>query len=274
MYKINQRKKTLILIGGALTYLLLILFWGSFVEPYKYEVNYSNKFLQPSLNHIFGTDFLGRDMFWRTIKALSNSMIIGIISTGISSVIALVLGVSSALIGGSYDRVINWLIDLSLGIPHLVLLILISFMLGKGGFGVTVGIALTHWPGLTRIVRSEVIQLINKEYVQLAYKLGKSNLYIAKEHILPNILPIYIVGGVLLFPHTILHESSITFLGFGLSLEVPTIGGILSEAMKHLATGKWWLGLFPGIMLLVEVMLFQIMGEKISKLTNPNSGNE
>ena len=79
---------------------------------------------------------------------------------------------------------------------------------------------------------------------------------------------------VLLFPHAIMHEASITFLGFGLPAEMPAIGVILSEAMKHVATGKWWLALFPGLLLLIAVVLFDVMGDNLKKLWNPGSGNE
>ena len=87
-------------------------------------------------------------------------------------------------------------------------------------------------------------------------------------------MPVYLVGLVLLFPHAIMHEASLTFLGFGFSAATPAIGGILSEAMKHLVTGKWWLCVFPGLMLLIVVMLFDIIGEQLKRLMNPASANE
>ena len=99
------------------------------------------------------------------------------------------------------------------------------------------GIALTHWPSLARLIRAEVLQLKESPYIQVAQKLGKSRWYIARKHMLPHLLPQFLVGLVLLFPHAILHESSITFLGFGLSAQQPAIGIVLSESMKHLVTG-------------------------------------
>ena len=147
----------------------------------------------------FGTDYMGRDMFYRCIKGLSNSILIGVIAAGISSLIALVFGISSAVIGGVYDRIINWCVDACMGIPHLILLILISFMMGRGGTGVTVAVAVTHWPGLTRIVRAEVLQVRSAQYVKAAYKMGKSRFEIAKMHIIPHVIPVYLVGVLLLF---------------------------------------------------------------------------
>lgn len=270
----NRRKRIVFYITISVIYLLTIFIVGLTMNPDKYAVDYSAKFISPSLGHLFGTDFMGRDMFWRCIKGLSNSILIGIFASVVSSFIALLFGVSSAIIGGWYDRFINWCVDLCMGIPHLILLILISFMLGRGAIGVTVAVALTHWTGVTRLVRAEVLQVRSAQYVQAAYKMGKSKFQVAISHIIPHVLPVYLIGVVLLFPHAIMHEASITFLGFGLPAEVPAIGVILSEAMKHIATGKWWLALFPGLMLLSVVLLFDVIGENLKQLINPNSGNE
>lgn len=270
----NRRTKVALLISLAIIYLVGIFIWGLILEPSSYGVDYSQKFVAPCLNHWFGTDFMGRDMFYRCIKGLSNSLVVGVLAAGFSSVLALLLGIVAAIFGGWVDKLINFGVDLCMGLPHLVLLILISFMLGKGTRGVTIAVALTHWPSLARIVRAEVMQMRSSQYVQAAYKMGKTKLQVAVSHIVPHVLPSYLIGLILLFPHAIMHEASITFLGFGLPKEMPAIGVILSEAMNHIAMGKWWLALFPGMMLLIAVMLFDTIGEQLKKLWNPTSGNE
>lgn len=270
----NRRVLVVILMAVAFTYLIGVFVWGLFMNPHTYEANYTNKFLSPSLAHPFGTDFIGRDMFHRTIKGLSNSIIIGVLASIVSSIIALVAGISSAVFGGWVDKFVNWCVDLCMGLPHLVLLMLISFMMGKGVKGVTIAVALTHWPSLTRIVRSEVMQIRSSQYVKAAYKMGRTKTQVAFQHIIPHVIPAYLIGLVLLFPHAIMHEASITFLGFGMPAEMPAIGVILSEAMQHISTGKWWLALFPGLMLLIAVLLFDVIGENLKKLWNPESGNE
>ena len=138
----------------------------------------------------------------------------------------------------------------------------------------TAAVALTHWPELTRLVRGEVLQVRNAQYVQASYRMGKTWLQVAREHMVPQVLPVYLIGVVLLFPHAIMHEAAITFLGFGFSPEVPAIGVILSESMQHIAAGKWWMAVFPGLMLLFAVILFDVAGENLKRLLNPNSGNE
>ncbi len=263
-----------LLVSAAVVYLAGIFFWGISMDPSCYDTNYADKFISPGSKHWFGTDFVGRDMFYRCIKGLSNSLIVGILASVVSSVIALAAGIASAVFGGWVDRCVNWCVDLCMGLPHLVLLILISFMMGKGVRGVTIAVALTHWPSLTRIVRSEVMQIRSSQYVQASYRLGKSKIYVAVRHILPHVLPVYMIGLILLFPHAIMHEAAITFLGFGMPAEMPAIGVILSEAMNHITTGKWWLALFPGCMLLIAVILFDVIGENLKKLWNPGSAQE
>ena len=270
----NTRVKVMVYIAVAAVYLLGIFLWGAGMSPDRYAVNYADKFLPPSLGHLFGTDFMGRDMFFRSVKGLSNSLVVGLLASLVSSVIALVFGISSAMIGGKYDKFILLCVDCCMGLPHLVLLILISVLAGRGEKGVLISVALTHWPELTRMVRAEVLQIRSSQYVRAAYKMGRSTLQIAREHILPHVIPVYTVGLILLFPHAIMHESAITFLGFGLSAETPAIGVILSEAMKHIATGKWWLALFPGLMLIAAVLLFHVIGDNLKKLLSPVSSHE
>ena len=271
---INRKMAAFILICAAVIYLLTIFIWGLCMDPAEYDVNFAEKMISPGRGHIFGTDVMGRDMLKRSVKAMSNSLVIGLIASAFSAFVALVFGIASAVFGGWIDRIIKLAVDLCMGLPHLVLLILISCMMGKGAVGVTVAVALTHWPGLTRIVRQEVLEVRTSQYVKAAEKMGKSPIQIAVTHMVPHVLPSFLIGLVLLFPHAIMHEASVTFLGFGLSRETPAIGVILAESMNYLTTGKWWMAFFPGLMLFIVVIFFDLIGEVLKKLWNPESGNE
>ena len=272
--RINQRKMTLIIFVAAVTFLLAVAVGGIFCGEAAQETDFSRKNMMPGFQYLFGTDWLGRDMFVRTIKGLSMSILIGVCAASVSALFALVLGVAAATLGRKVDTVVTWLIDLIMGIPHMLLLILICVALGKGLTGVIVGVALTHWTSLARVIRAEVTQLKESQYIKIAEKLGHSKFKIAVKHMLPHLVPQFLVGLILLFPHAILHESSITFLGFGLSNEQPAIGIILSESMKYLVTGKWWLALFPGAMLVLTVVLFDVAGESLRKIIDPASAQE
>ena len=270
---LNTRTRILISIIIAALYIGIVFIWGVSMGPSNYAIDYGAKLQAPSASHIFGTDYMGRDMLARSVKGMSTSLVIGLVAAVISSIIGLLLGIASAVIGGKFDKVVLWLVDLCMGLPHLVLLILISVMLGKGMKGVMIGVALTHWPELTRIIRAEVMQVRSSQFVQAAYRMGESRFTVARRHIIPHVIPVYLVGLLLLFPHAIMHEASITFLGFGLPPDSPAIGVILSESMRYIASGKWWLALFPGILLLLTVIFFQIIGDDLKELLNPTTGN-
>ncbi|QGQ45105.1 ABC transporter permease [Metabacillus sediminilitoris] len=270
----NKRQRSLIIAVLAVIFLISVVAIGIFLDEESISTNLKQRNSSPSLHHPFGTDWLGRDMFSRTFMGLSLSIGVGLIGAFGSTFIAMLLGMIAATMGKMADRIVSWLIDLFLSVPHLVTLILISFALGGGFKGIVIGIALTHWPSLARVIRAEVMQIRTAEYVQLSKKMGRSNWWIATKHIFPHIVPQIVVGFLLLFPHAILHEAAITFLGLGLSPHEPAIGIILSESMKYLSSGMWWLAFFPGLCLLLIVRAFDVIGEKLRSLTDPNRAHE
>ena len=272
--KINQRKKTIAVFSICCILLFAIIIGGLICGNIAVTSDLSAKYIAPTFSHPFGTDQLGRDMFARTIKGLSTSILIGLAASVVSAIVAGVLGSASALLGKKVDTVVTWFVDLMMGIPHIVLLVLISYALGKGFWGVTIGVALTHWPSLTRVIRGEILQLKEAQYIKIAAKMGQSPWQIAVKHMIPHVFPQFLVGLVLLFPHAILHEASITFLGFGLTPEQPAIGIILAESMQYLSIGMWWLAFFPGLALLGVVVLFNLAGGCLRKLLDPHSAQE
>lgn len=270
----GNRKRALVACVAAALALGAIVAVGLACAQVATETDFMAKNLAPSLAHPFGTDWMGRDMLARTLAGLSTSVLVGLLAACASSVIALALGTFAALGGKRADALVTWIVDLMMGVPHIVLLILISFALGKGFWGVAVGVALTHWASLARVVRAEVMQCRQSDFVAIARKLGQSPWRIAKNHMLPYVLPQFLVGLILLFPHAILHEAAITFLGFGLSPEQPAIGIILSESMAYLTSGMWWLAVFPGVALVLTVMMFDVCGSNLRKLVDPHSAQE
>ncbi|MDL2246314.1 ABC transporter permease [Methanobrevibacter sp. OttesenSCG-928-K11] len=271
--KMNLRTKTLLIISLTALLLLAIVINSFFIDTSSITTNFPLRNMGPSLEHLFGTDWMGRDMFTRTMKGLGLSIQVGAFASIISTIIAVVLGLLSSM-NKYIDLFVNWLIDLFSSIPHLLLIILISICLGGGAFGVIVGVGLTHWTSLARVLRAEIKQINTSEYVKLSKNLGKSKLWIARKHLLPLILTQIVIGTILIFPHAIMHEASVTFLGFGLSPHEPAIGVILSESMKYLATGSWWLAFFPGLSLLIIVLLFDLIGDNLQKILDPTNAHE
>ena len=274
MIRTNQRLTTLWFLIAAVLILAAVTLSGILLEERAMETDFAQKDLAPSLLFPFGTDWMGRNMLARTLAGLSLSIRIGLLTALVSAGAAIVLGILSASFGGWVDAVISWWIDLVMGIPHILLVILISIACGRGFTGVVVGVALSHWTSLARVIRGEVLQLKSAPYLLVAEKLGVSRWKRVRLHLLPHLLPQFLTGLILLFPHAILHEASVTFLGFGLSSEQPAIGVILSESMRYLTTGKWWLALFPGVSLVLVVLLFALLGERVRRLLDPPSAHE
>lgn len=272
-FRFNRRQ--LAAITASLAALLVVSVWTAGLlldsDPLSTRLEWRN--MAPSAEHPFGTDWLGRDMFTRTVKGLALSISVGMVAAAASVAVAALMGLAAAM-GRTADKIVGWLIDLFLSVPHLVTLILIAFAFGGGMKGVIVGVALTHWPSLARVIRAEVLQLKTAEYVQISRRLGKSRWWGATRHMLPHLLPHLLVGLLLLFPHAVLHEASITFIGLGLSPHQPAIGIILSESMRYLSTGMWWLAFFPGLCLLLVVRAFDVAGEQLRVLLDPRQTHE
>ena len=273
-YSENRRQSTILFLIAAAVILAAVTVSGILLEETGMETDFARTNLTPSLQYLFGTDWMGRDMFARTLAGLSLSIRIGLLTAAVSAAAALVLGTAAAVLGKKADAVISWCIDLVMGIPHILLVMLISIACGRGFAGVVAGVSLSHWPSLARVIRGEVLQLRAAPYILAAEKLGVGRLRIIAGHMVPHILPQFLTGMILLFPHAILHEASVTFLGFGLSSEQPAIGVILSESMRYLTTGKWWLALFPGLALVLVVILFAMLGERLRRLLDPASVHE
>ena len=262
--RLRSRRVSGLVCAACLAALAVLFIAGMLLQPASGVTDLSMKNLPPTLAHPFGTDQLGRDMLVRTVAGLSTSIGIGFLAALASALLALVLGCAAALGGRRVDAAVTWLVDLACALPHIILLILISFALGKGVAGVVVGVALTHWPNLCRVIRAEILQVRESRPVAIAAQLGRTRAQIAVRHMLPAVMPQFTVGLVLLFPHAILHEAAITFLGFGLSPETAAVGIILSESMGYLAAGMWWLAVFPGAALVGVTLLFNGAGKNLS----------
>lgn len=274
MKKMNRRAKVVALTTVMAIVLVAIYAFGLLIPEDAYASSFLNAKQPPSWEHPFGTDHLGRDLLMRTLKGMAVSMTVGIVASVISAVIAVFVGIAAATGSKHVDAFINWVIDLVMGVPHTVLVILFSFAMGRGLKGLLIGIAATHWCSLARLIRGEVLQLRSQQYVAVSRRLGKSSGWILVHHLLPHLVPQFFVGLILMFPHAILHEASVSFLGYGLPPEQPAIGIILSESMKYISTGMWWTAVFPGLVMVLTVLLVDRLGDNLRMIIDPYSAQE
>lgn len=265
----DHRRRAIIQAATGAFAIAFVLLMAALLAPVAELTDLAARRQPPSLQHPFGTDRLGRDMFARTMVGLRLSLGIGAAAATISALIALVLGSIAGVVGRWVDTAISWLIDLFLSLPHLVLLILVAVAAGRGVRGVMIAVALTHWPTLTRVLRAEARRVTASEYVTVARRLGRSETSIATGHLSRHLGPHLMIGTILLFPHAILHESALSFLGLGLPPHAPAIGILLADAMRELSAGSWWLALLPGLALLLMVKAVDAIGQQLRALSDP-----
>jgi peptide/nickel transport system permease protein len=270
----GKRRQACLVTACILMFFCILLAAGFLLDDTGLAVDFLHRKIAPSLHYPFGTDWLGRDMLVRTVKGLCRSLGVGLLAAVWSSCIAIVLGIMAATLGPRIDALVSTLVNLVMSTPHLVLLILVSFACGGGATGVIIAVAVSHWPNLTRIIRAEILQLRESDFILLSRQFGRQAGWIARYHMVPHVLPQFVIGVITMFPHAILHEAGLTFLGFGLAPHQPSIGILLSESMRHLSTGYWWLAILPGASLVFTVKLFDILGNTMRTLFTPRTSQE
>lgn len=269
--RLDRRARTLAQLGASALVVLVVLVAGTLAEDAAQTTGLAGRNRPPSAEHWFGTDWLGRDVLARVLAGLRLSLVVGTSAAALSAVIALVLACAATVGGPKVDAAVGWLVDLFLALPHLVLLILLAFALGGGTEAVVVAVAVTHWPTLTRVLRGQARQVVGSDFISVSAHLGRGRWWIARRHVTGHLAGQFLVGLVLLFPHAILHEAALSFLGLGVDPAEPSIGVLLAESMRFLSAGAWWLAVLPGLCLLVVVKAVDGIGENLRALLNPRS---
>ncbi|MCS7049451.1 MAG: ABC transporter permease [Verrucomicrobiae bacterium] len=235
--------------------------------PYK-QVNFDNRFAKPSLRHPLGTDSLGRDVLLQVIQGTRIAFEVGILTSLIAIPIAVVLGALAGYYGRRVDDFIVWLYTVFDSIPGLLFILAIAIVVGKGLLGVCLGIGLTTWVGLCRLIRGEYIKHRDRQYVLAARALGVKNFAIMFRHILPNVLHLVIISFSLRFPGAILTEVVLSYLGVGVQGE-PSWGIMISDAKLRLWQGHWWELAGATAAMFFIVLAFNLFGDALRDALDP-----
>ncbi|WP_415958612.1 ABC transporter permease [Streptomyces sp. 021-4] len=217
-------------------------------------VDLSNKLHPPSWAHPFGTDDVGRDLLLRCVYGLRVSLLVGLVAALTATVIGTAIGALAGSFGGWPDRIVMRIVDTLSSIPHLLLGIFIVAMFRPGVWPVIVSVALTHWISTARIVRSEVLSLRSRPFIDAAVSGGASRVRVIVRHLLPGVLPQAGLAAVLMVPHAMWHESALSFLGLGLPAHQASLGNLVQSARGSLLAGDWWPTLFPGLFLIIPTL--------------------
>lgn len=237
-------------------------------------VDLALKLRPPSLAHPFGTDDVGRDLLLRSVYGLRVSLLVGLVAAVVATVIGTAVGAAAAAFGGWTDRVVMRLVDTFSSVPHLLLGIFIVAMFRPGVWPVIVSVALTHWLSTARIVRSEVLSLRSRPYIDAAVSGGASRWRVIVRHLLPGVLPQAALAAVLMVPHAMWHESALSFLGLGLPSHQASLGNLIQSARSSLLAGDWWPTLFPGLFLIIPTLAIAGLAGAWRERINPRRRSE
>lgn len=259
-------------IGAVIIFIFVFMaVLAPWLSPYSYDSPDISSVLQaPSLNHVFGTDEFGRDIFSRIVHGSRISLEVAFIAVGFSLVIGTVLGAIAGYYGGVVDYIISSITDIAWSFPTTLLAIAFIAAMGSGLQNVIIAIALASWAGYCRVVRGQFLSLKQREFIEAARILGMSDARIIFRHILPNALTPVVVMATLELPKAIVIEASLSFLGLGAQPPQPSWGVILDSG-KGLLGQAPWVSFFPGLMIMLVVLGFNLFGDALRDVLDPNS---
>jgi len=246
--------------------------WISGFDPV--EQNIANRLQPPGwqdpsgARHVLGTDHLGRDLLARVIFGARPALLVGFAAVMISGVLGMVMGLVSGYFGGRLDDLIMRLADVQLAFPFILLAIAVIGVLGPSLGTIIVVIGVSSWVVYARVVRSAVLSLREREFVQAALALGSRDGRVLMRHILPNALTPWLVVATLDMARVIVIESALSFLGLGVQPPTPTWGGMLADGRVYISTA-WWLATFPGLAILVTVLGINLFGDGLRDTLDP-----
>ena len=253
----------------VLAVLVLAAAFGSQLAPYGINaIDVENRFSSPSLDHPFGTDELGRDVFSRVLVAARVSLQVGAIAVGISLVAGTLLGLIAGFYGGIVDDIIMRVMDMLFAFPAILLAIAILAVLGPGLTNAMIAIGIVYTPIFARICRASVLSVREEVFVRAARSIGASDFRLIRLHILPNVLAPIIVQTSLSLAFAILSEAALSFLGLGVQPPAPSWGRMLFDGRGFIEQA-WWMGVFPGLAIFVTVLAFNIVGDAMRDALDP-----
>ncbi len=267
----RRLKTNKIAILSMITLLIIITMCiiAPFFSPYSHEVtNSSNINAFPSAKHWFGTDALGRDLYTRVWIGGRTSILIGFIGTFVVIFVGCVYGGVAGFFGGKIDHYMMRFIEVLVSIPYLIMVILVSLYLGKGLFSLIVALTITGWTEVARIVRGQVLQIKEQEFVTAAIALGASPKRIILKHLLPNTLGVVIVAITFKIPGFIFAEAFLSFIGLGVQAPNTSWGALASAARENLRFYPYQI-FFPSIMIILTMLSFSLLGDGLRDALDP-----
>jgi oligopeptide transport system permease protein len=265
-----KKNKLAILSLIILSIIIILVILGPFFVPFNYyEQDYQNTNLPPGdKGHIFGTDSLGRDIFSRLWIGGRVSLFIAIIVTLLSMIIGIIYGSVAGYYGGRVDNIMMRIVDILLAIPGLLINIMLLVVLKPGITTIIIAFGITGWLNMARIVRGQVLQVKEQEYVLAARILGADNKRIILKHIIPNIIGPIIIEMTLIIPSAIFGEAFLSYIGLGVRPPMASWGTLASEGIKAMRFYPFQL-IIPGVVISLTILSFNLLGDGLRDILDP-----
>lgn len=257
----------------VLLILIVVAIVSGFVFDYQADVvaiNAKERLLFPSSTHLFGTDEFGRDIFIRVLYGARYSLFIGIVTSGVSMVLGIIIGASCAYFGGAWDAIVMRIMDSIICIPGMLLMLALVAVLGKGMDGIVIALIIVSVPGYARVIRSIVLGVVHQEYVEAAIACGTGHAEIIFRHILPNCFGPILVDVLMSVAGCIMAASGLSFLGMGIQVPAPEWGAMLSQATTQLRSYPY-MAIFPGLAILITALSFNLIGDGLTDALDPKN---
>lgn len=250
--------------------LALLSALGVPLSSYSFDQSTDDLLVAPSMKHLMGTDELGRDLFARVIYGSRLSIAIGFVTAGVAFVLGTTYGAISGYCGGKIDTLLMRGVDIAYSLPDLLVMILVGVLVGKGTFGILLALGLVSWMGTARLVRAQLLQLKEEEFVEAAKAAGQDGFTIVLKHLLPNAMGPIIVALTFTVPSAILSESTLSFIGLGLSAPECSWGTLASDGWRSLRSHPHLLG-FPSLFIFMTVLSFNCLGDGLRDVLDPRT---
>lgn len=265
------RQNKLAMLGLVFLVLLaLMAIFGPILSPYDVNAqDLPNQFKKPSLKHWFGTDNAGRDVFTRTWYGARISLFVGLMAALIDVSIGIIYGGIAGYKGGRTDSVMMRIIEILYGIPYLLVVILMLVVLGPSLFTIIVALTITGWVGMARIVRGQVLQIKNYEFILAAQSYGANTNRIIRKFLLPNTMGPIIVQMTLTVPSAIFAEAFLSFIGLGVQAPYASWGVMANDSLGAILSGNWWTLFFPAFFISFTMFAFNVLGDGLQDALDP-----
>ena len=261
-------RKRIIIYGSVLAVLVVLSLFAPYFAPYDPILISMEGRKSPNVDHIFGTDRLGRDILSRIIYGTKYSLSIGLMSVSIGLIFGTTMGVLSAYYGGLVDTIIMRFIDALLAFPGILLALVVIAVLGPGLFNVMLAVGISTVPEYARLARGKVLSVMQLEYIEAIHSIGGSNIRVILKHILPNISAPITILATLQVGNAILVGSGLSFLGMGAQPPTPEWGLMTAEGRSFMSQA-WWISTFPGIAILITVISINQFGDGLREAIDP-----